>query len=199
MDLANLPFPHPRQLPTADNIQQSKLIIEHLDRNIEYLEHNIRQFQAQLREVRQKRANYVSYVSPLRRLPTGILRKIVYICLEDGEEITVMAGICSRLREVVIGMTRIWSHITLRTALSPENCIVPFYIQYGYSGNVRFCFDWWNPINLLIEWYSMPDGATASIGSDKSRIGFIEPRNILAGTHWNLGNHLVSEMPYSLT
>jgi hypothetical protein len=135
---ANLPYPHPWQLPTENDIQQTKSIIAELDQNIEDLKQNIRQIQAQIREVRKKRANYASYIAPLRRLPTEILCEIVSICLEDGQEITVMAGICSRLREVVIGMAGIWSNITLCTTLTSENCMIPFDRQYGYSINVSY-------------------------------------------------------------
>jgi hypothetical protein len=43
------------------------------------------------------------------------------------------------------------------------------------------------------------DSATTGIGSDKSGITFIKARNILANTGRDVGDHLVSEMPDSLT
>jgi hypothetical protein len=113
MDLANLPFPHPRELPTGDDIRHSKTIIEQLDKKIEDIEQTIGRLQVQLQEVQQKRTNYASYISPLRRLPTEILSEIVTICLDDGRDILTVAGICGRLREVALGMTAIWSEITL--------------------------------------------------------------------------------------
>jgi hypothetical protein len=113
-NLANLPFSHPRQLPSGDDIPQIKAIIEQLDRNIENLEQNIRQLQTRIEELQQTRANCVSYISPFRRLPTEILIGIVSICIEDGADILTIAGVCGRLREVVAGMTGIWSNITLR-------------------------------------------------------------------------------------
>jgi hypothetical protein len=101
MDWANLPYPHPRQLPTEDEIRHTKLVMEQLDRSIE--------------DLQRKKANYASYVAPFRRLPTEILREIINICIDDGVDITVMAGICSRIRDVALGMTGIWSDIKLRS------------------------------------------------------------------------------------
>jgi hypothetical protein len=109
MDLANLPFPHPRELPTGDDIRHSKTIIEQLDKKIEDIEQTIGRLQVQLQEVQQKRTNYASYISPLRRLPTEILSEIVTICLDDGRDILTVAGICGRLREVALGMTAVRS------------------------------------------------------------------------------------------
>jgi hypothetical protein len=113
IDLANLPFPQLKQLPTGDDIRHSKSIIEQLDQNIVDLERNIKRLRAQLQEAQQKRAAYVSYVSPFRRLPTEVLSEIIILYLQSGGDITVITGICSRLREVALGMAGIWSHIAL--------------------------------------------------------------------------------------
>ncbi|PVG01771.1 hypothetical protein CPB86DRAFT_57866 [Serendipita vermifera] len=113
-DLANLPFPHPRQFPTKDDIQHTNSIIEGLDRKIKGLESDISKLQTQLQQIQQKRVNYASYISPLRRLPTELLSTIVGIYLKQGGEITKIASVCSRLREVVLGMAGIWSNISLR-------------------------------------------------------------------------------------
>jgi hypothetical protein len=133
IDLMNLPFPHPRQLPSEDDIGRSKSIIEQLDRNIEDMEQDIRQLQTRIQEVQQKRTNYASYISPLRRLPAEILGEIIEICLQSGVHITVIAGICSRLREAVLGMAGIWSHISIRmnhpTSVSQ---------RYGYSKSASY-------------------------------------------------------------
>jgi hypothetical protein len=134
-DLANLPFPHPRELPTGDDVRHSKAIIEQLDRSIEDLEQSIICLQRQLQEVRQKRANYVSYISPLRRLPTEILSEIIGMRIDDGEDTLTIAGICSRLREVALGMTAIWSNITLRPTRS-KNKSALIGRQYGFSKTV---------------------------------------------------------------
>jgi hypothetical protein len=134
-EVANLPVPDPRQLPTGDDVRHSKTIIGHLDRTIEDLEQSIRQLQGQLHEVRRKRANHASYISPLRRLPTEILSEIISICIEEGVDILTMCGVCSRLRGVALGMAGIWSVITLR----PTNSADKYRFigrQYGSSETV---------------------------------------------------------------
>jgi hypothetical protein len=131
IDLMNLPFPHPRQLPSGDDIRRSKSIIEQLDRNIEDLEQDIRRLQIRLQEVQQKRTNHASYISSLRRLPVEILTEIINMCLQNDVEITVVAGICSRLREVVLGMAGIWSDISIRTNYPTPSSL--FDKRYGYS------------------------------------------------------------------
>jgi hypothetical protein len=131
-DLTTLPFLDPRQLPSADDIRQARSTIKQLDQNMEDLEQNIGQLRRRVQELEQKRANYVSYISPLRRLPTEILREIVDICIETGMDVTVMAGICSRLREVVLGMAGIWSNISLRGANYPLSGF-RFSKRYGSS------------------------------------------------------------------
>jgi hypothetical protein len=131
-DVANLPLSH-RQLPTADDVRQSKTIIEHLDQSIEDLEQSIRRLQEQLHEVRRKRANYVSYISLLRRLPTEILCKIISIFVSDGGDIIKISAICNRLREVAVGMAQIWSNITLRS-IDSQGMYWPSSKQYGSRG-----------------------------------------------------------------
>jgi hypothetical protein len=113
IDVANLPVPDPKQLPTGDNVRHTKTIIEELDQSIEHLEQDIKRLHEQLQEVRRKRANYVSYISPLRRLPTEILCNIIGICIEGGVDILTLSEICSRLRQAALGMAGIWSNITL--------------------------------------------------------------------------------------
>jgi hypothetical protein len=131
-DVANLPLP-PRQLPTADDVRQSKEIIEQLNQSIEDLEQSIRRLQEQLQEVRRKRANYVSYISPLRQLPTEILCKIISICVNDGGDIIKISAICNRLREVALGMAQIWSNITLGS-VNLQGTYWPSSKQYGSRG-----------------------------------------------------------------
>jgi CII-binding regulator of phage lambda lysogenization HflD len=114
VDLINLSLPHPRQLPSREDIRHSKSIIDQLDQTIENLEQNIKQLQMQLQEAQRKRANYVSYISPLRRLPTEILSEIIDICIKGGVSVIKMASICTRMREVILGMAGIWRNISLR-------------------------------------------------------------------------------------
>jgi hypothetical protein len=130
-DLMNLPFPHPRELPTGDDVRHSKVIIKQLDQNIEDLEQNIGRLQEQIREIQRKKANYISYISPLTRLPIGVLSEIISICLESGVDVTIMSAICGRLREAVLGMAGLWTHILLRPL--DHTFFPPF---YGWSIHV---------------------------------------------------------------
>ncbi|PVF92329.1 hypothetical protein CPB86DRAFT_195751 [Serendipita vermifera] len=130
-------LPHPRELPTEDEIRHCKSVIALLDQNIQNLEDNIRKYQAQLEEIRRKKANYVSYISPLRRLPTDILSEIVDTCLHSGVEITTITGIFGRMREAALGMTRIWSNISLHSSRSKH----PKDRCYGFSITVSYYFN----------------------------------------------------------
>jgi hypothetical protein len=113
MDWTTWQLPYPKQLPSEDGVRQAKLKIQQLDQNIGDLEQNISQLRRRIEELQQQRANYVSYISPLRRLPTEILSEIVIICVQKDVDLTVITGICSRLRDVVLGMSRLWSRIEL--------------------------------------------------------------------------------------
>jgi hypothetical protein len=140
-DLANLPFPHPRQFPTMSEIQCSRSIIETLDQDIEDLEQKIGRLQRRLQEVQQQRANYASYISPLRRLPTEILSKIVSLCINYGEDIIKMTRICTRLREVVHGMPGIWNSCPTHNQFPIMDLHGRYNRFYGSSFHVRYWLD----------------------------------------------------------
>jgi hypothetical protein len=130
MDLKTSQLPHPRQLPSEDGVRQAKSTIRQLDQNIEDLERSMTQLRRRIEELQQQRANYVSYISPLRRLPTEILSEIIMICVQKHVDLTVIAAICSRLRDVVLGMSRLWSHIEI-PKVEPYQC-------YGQSHSVSY-------------------------------------------------------------
>jgi hypothetical protein len=119
-------------LPTEEDIRQSKLIIKQLDQNLEDSMQKIRQLQTQIQEVRRTRASYVSYLSSLRRLPEEVLREIITLCINSGVDVTVMAAICGRLREVVLGMASLWSKLSLRP-FDDRNEYYVWSINVGYS------------------------------------------------------------------
>jgi hypothetical protein len=122
-DWTDLPYAHPRQLPNEDDIRRTRSIIEQIDRSIE--------------DLQRKKAPYVSYIAPFRRLPTEILSEIISISIEDGADILVMAGICSRLREVVLGMAEIWGTIKLHSIDSEVRSWISNK-QYGSSREVSY-------------------------------------------------------------
>lgn len=56
-----------------------------------------------------------SYVAPFQRLPTEILYKLITICTYNGVDITTIASVCSRLRHAALGMTTMWSKLSVRS------------------------------------------------------------------------------------
>ncbi|PVG01776.1 hypothetical protein CPB86DRAFT_781146 [Serendipita vermifera] len=56
-----------------------------------------------------------SYVAPFQRLPTEILCKLITICTYNGVDITTIASVCSRLHHGALGMTTMWSKLSLRS------------------------------------------------------------------------------------
>jgi hypothetical protein len=119
-DSESLPFPHPRHCPTVAEISFSKKLTQDLDREIAEIEEEISDIQKRLqllqgriKPLQRKRDNHASYISPFRRLPTEIIRIIVHMCLGGGVKLGVMTQICGTIRDIVTGMSDIWSRITL--------------------------------------------------------------------------------------
>jgi hypothetical protein len=133
-DLANLHYPHHRrQFPTNEEVLLSKSVIKELDRDIELVQVEMSRLQTRLESLQRKRANYASYVSPLRRLPTEMLSEIIGICIDNDVDITTIAAVCTRLRDVAHGMTAIWSKVLLR----PKSISLD---DYGSVESCRRCF-----------------------------------------------------------
>jgi hypothetical protein len=118
-NLANLPIPHPKQLPTAVEIQYSTMIINDMDESIGNLKTKIHELQVRLQGLQRKRENYASYIAPFRRLPAEILSEIVRMGLYDGGYILDLAHINSQFRDAVFGTRSIWRHIRLSSDDDP--------------------------------------------------------------------------------
>ncbi|PVF94869.1 hypothetical protein CPB86DRAFT_625990 [Serendipita vermifera] len=110
---AELPFPHPRKLPNNVEVRECKAAISVLDQNIEDIRMQMQKLEKQLEDLDQKRANYLSYISPFRWLPVEILGEIADICLYNGTNITTLTSIHSTLRNAIIGMQSLWRHVRL--------------------------------------------------------------------------------------
>jgi hypothetical protein len=104
-----LPFPHPRRRAFAEEIRYSKRVIAQLETSIEDLEEK-------LQTLRRKKANYESYISPIRRMPVEILREIVHCCLQKGVRLNTLIQVCGYMRDAILGMTSIWSSILLHSS-----------------------------------------------------------------------------------
>jgi hypothetical protein len=118
-NLTNLPIPHPKQLPTAVEIQYATLVINDLDKGIGSLKTKIHELQVQLQGLQKKRKNYLSYIAPFRRLPAEIVSEIVWMWLYDGGYILDLAHINSQFRNAVFGTRSIWRHIRLTSEDDP--------------------------------------------------------------------------------
>ncbi|PVG01808.1 hypothetical protein CPB86DRAFT_812084 [Serendipita vermifera] len=121
VNVENLPCPHPRECPSISDIQSSKAIINKLEHKIQLLHKKGSKRYIRIQDLYVKRANYLSYISPFRRLPAELLSEIVYFSLSNGVDLSTLTQICGRLRDVVIDMAVLWSHIHLSTPYHYHN------------------------------------------------------------------------------
>lgn len=133
--LYDIPFPHPRHSPTKAEILSSKTSIGSLEPEIESIQQKIKELQARLQPLQRKRNNHASYISPLRRLPPEILSSIIQICLVNGASLLTLTQICGTIRDVVHGMTTIWSKIAL-TERDPYGYYVYGWISCRTAGQL---------------------------------------------------------------
>jgi hypothetical protein len=111
-NLLDLSFPHPRDCPSFSDIQLCKAIIQDFDRTIERLRSNRRPNLTRIRELGEKRANYLSYIAPFRRLPAEVLGEIFYFSVKIyAKNIWVLCRVCGRFRDIILEMGGIWSRI----------------------------------------------------------------------------------------
>ncbi|PVG01792.1 hypothetical protein CPB86DRAFT_58179 [Serendipita vermifera] len=114
MDLVDsISLPHPRYNPSATELLSCKGVIKGISEEISSIESQIRELTARIASLQRKRDNYMSYISPFRRLPSEILTEIVTICLDCDVRLTTVTQICGTARDVVIGMSSLWSKIAL--------------------------------------------------------------------------------------
>jgi hypothetical protein len=107
----DLPSPLPRRRPLPEEILITKNEIENLENSIEVLEGRIQDLQKELHHLRRRKQNYESFISPLKRLPTELVRTIVEKCIHDEISIQILSQICGYIRDIVIGIPSIWCHI----------------------------------------------------------------------------------------
>jgi hypothetical protein len=116
--LENLSVPHPRGCPFPRDIQSCKTIIKELDQKIQNGVKKKTRSRNGFEELQQKRANYLSFISPFRCLQAEVLRTIVYSALHNGVDILALTHICGRLRDIVIKIAPLWSHLNLPSTQS---------------------------------------------------------------------------------
>ncbi|PVG01739.1 hypothetical protein CPB86DRAFT_870821 [Serendipita vermifera] len=149
-----LSIPHPRHRASVEEIRHAKSIIMHLGTTIENLEVKIKDMNSVLHQLQQKKANYKSYIAPFRQLPDEVLREIVLHCLHLRIPLRTLLHVCGPLRDVILGMTSVWSDISLeaplpRRAIEYWNgtlCRTPKYLEL-VLGRAKS-----TPLKLKIAW-----------------------------------------------
>jgi hypothetical protein len=69
----------------------------------------------------QENSNSQSFVAPVRRLPTELLAAIFVIAITcHGQNPFDMIRVCRSWHATILGMARIWSHLTLRPSTAKE-------------------------------------------------------------------------------
>ncbi|PVF94371.1 hypothetical protein CPB86DRAFT_818065 [Serendipita vermifera] len=101
--------PHPRWVPTPDEILQVKDEIRSIDSEIA----SLRIYIAQLRK---DRANKLAFIASFRRLPLELLGEIAMLCLKMGESPSKLNSISSSMRAAVNGMKALWTRMHYHVA-----------------------------------------------------------------------------------
>jgi hypothetical protein len=109
----DLPSPYPRRRPSPEEILTSKNEIKILENSIDILERRITSLQEELQNLRRKKKNHESFIAPLKRLPVELIGAIIETCIRDEISITTLSQICGSVRDIVVGMPSVWSHIRI--------------------------------------------------------------------------------------
>jgi hypothetical protein len=103
MEISN---PHPRRLPTDDEVNHCLSVVKGLDAEISRL-------QKQLDALKARRLNHLSFISPIRRLPPELISEICLACVKAGVSPMTLNQVCGRFREIVNGTGELWIRIRL--------------------------------------------------------------------------------------
>jgi hypothetical protein len=102
-----IPNPHPRRLPTDDEVNHCLSVVKGLDAEIS-------QLQKQLDALKERRLNHLSFISPIRCLPPELISEICLACVKVGVSPMTLNQVCGRFREIVNSMGELWSRIRLK-------------------------------------------------------------------------------------
>ncbi|PVG04138.1 hypothetical protein CPB86DRAFT_868884 [Serendipita vermifera] len=87
--------PHPRRLPTEEEVKHCWSVIGRLDEEI----------------IQDIRVNHLSFMSPIRCLPSELIGEICKTCVDMGVNPLVLSHVCGRFHETVNDMSELWSRI----------------------------------------------------------------------------------------
>jgi hypothetical protein len=135
--VADLPFPHPRNYPNSAEARRCKEIIAKIDKKITSIELGTEERREQLEDLSRRRANYISYIAPFRRVPAEILSEIGLLCLKNQDPLTTVTSIHGLLRDAMIGMSSLWRRIRL-SAYDSESP------QRAFFYDIPVCLVWNN-------------------------------------------------------
>jgi hypothetical protein len=105
--------PHPRRLPSTEEIQETRVVVEQLEDELSSLSREIELLQHKVSQLQKERAQRISFIAPFRRLPPEILAKIAQICIDAGDSPNTLNRVSSSMRLAVNGMKSLWGTIHL--------------------------------------------------------------------------------------
>ncbi|KAL0575859.1 hypothetical protein V5O48_006109 [Marasmius crinis-equi] len=126
---------------------------EQLSHYIQRADHDIKLFDNCIERLRERQAalqhdiaQYSSLLSPIRKLPAEILRRILgYACTADHSSVdpTIptfafrLSSVCSRWREVALHSPELWATLSLS---STTGAVVPVRLALSRSQQIPLCF-----------------------------------------------------------
>jgi hypothetical protein len=106
-----IPNPHPRRLPTDEELKHCFSVVGDMDRQIAQIKERIEDLQMQLETLTATRMNHLSFISPIKRLPPELISEICETCVKAGISPLVLGQVCGRFREIVNRTGELWSRI----------------------------------------------------------------------------------------
>lgn len=103
--------PHPRRIPTAEEVRGILREVEELDGELKTLRGQILFLERRVSDLQDKRAKRVSFISPYRRLPQELLIKIATIYIDEGGSPHTLNRVSSSMREAVNSIKSLWGTI----------------------------------------------------------------------------------------
>jgi hypothetical protein len=111
MPLMQISTPHPRRLPTEEEVEHCLSVVQDLDEGILQIRESIEDLQIQLKALEDTRRNHLSFVTPIRCLPPELISEICKTCVEMGVSPLVLNQVCGRFRDIINDTSEFWSRI----------------------------------------------------------------------------------------
>jgi hypothetical protein len=102
---------HPRHIPSNAEVREQQWQIQGLDHQIEAAMASTEGSAQVVIELRQERANRVSFIAPFRRLPIEILCEVAWQCAKQGTKPSVLNQVNEAMRYAVNGFKALWANL----------------------------------------------------------------------------------------